>query len=127
VTNSAETVFIQGPSAATSMAYRRYFGTSELPTRGPVTTAEGMAVIVATAPQLTMPVLDSEVLTVHWHDEPSYRAAVEQFRQDLLQRYSSMIEQLRGAGTLTADDATSLATPNLKIVIDDQRTAKLPR
>ena len=58
VTRPNTTQFVTGTTPATSLAYARYLGSPEWPGRGPVTTAERVAIIAAAAPGVTLPAIE---------------------------------------------------------------------
>jgi hypothetical protein len=129
--------FIRGPDFSTSMAYIRYLegdgGHSGCPLCGfsalttAPTTKDRMTYIAAAAgPNLRTPIKDDERLEIQWRNRQDYRAKVAQFRENITQRYSTMIGELRNAGLLTAEEAAMLAVPTVEIVVDDLRNNKTP-
>jgi hypothetical protein len=120
VAPDVETV-IEGRADAASLAYLRYAGTSAPPAHGPVTTADRIAVIASATPKATLPTIEGAALVVPWRDDASAHAAIERFRHTLETRYMRMVSVLRAAGTLTADEAATLAVPKILIVTDDRR------
>jgi hypothetical protein len=90
------------------------------------TTADRLEYIAAVVPGAPIPIADDEKLEIRWQDRQDYIAKRDRFRQDLVQRYSVMIRQLRDANLLSADEATALAAPSIEIVVDDRREDKAP-
>jgi hypothetical protein len=82
--------------------------------------------IAALAPGLQIPIQGNENRSFPWQDSQTLKAAVEDFRQDIVQRYSVLVQRLRATGHLTAEDAESLAKPSLEITIDDRRSVRTP-
>ena len=124
------TVFIQGPTPLTTMAYRRHvesdptatFSSVSESARRPPTTTERMTYVAAASPQLRIPSLEGDTLKFIWRNNPdAYDEALTTFKQSIVERYSTMIRQLRAAGILTATEATALEIPFLDIRIDDKR------
>jgi len=124
------TVFIQGPTSFTTMAYRRHvepdpaatFSSVSESFRRPPTTTDRMTYVAAAAPQLRIPSLEGETLKFIWRNNTdAYDAALTTFKQDIVQRYSVMIRQLRAAGLLTAEEATAEEVPFLDVRIVDKR------
>ena len=73
-----------------------------------------------------MPNLEHQRLTVIWQNQTLYDAAVEQFRAGIVQKYVLMIQQLREAGLMSADDAIALAVPDVKLAVSDRRAIRAP-
>jgi hypothetical protein len=77
--------------------------------------------VAAAAPQLRIPSIEEQRLTVIWRDEAAYRAVVEPFQAGIVQKYAALIQQLRGAGLVSADDAAALAAPHVELRVADRR------
>jgi hypothetical protein len=117
------TVLIEGP---TTVAYARHLGGLGAPESDPrpPETAQCLAYVVAAAPQLRIPNLEEQRLTVIWRDEAAYRGVVEPFQAGIVQKYAAMIQQLRDAGLVSADDAAALAVPHVELRVADRRSKK---
>jgi hypothetical protein len=135
LTNAGSAILSSGP---VSIAYLRNVlqaGTSPGPgyprrseTRTPPspTTAERLTYIAALAPGLQIPIQDNETRSLVWQDKETVAKDVEDFRQDIVQRYSTLVQRMRATGHLSATDAEALAKPNLEITIDDRRSVRTP-
>jgi hypothetical protein len=83
-------------------------------------------VAAAAGPKLKVPIKEDETQEIQWRSRQDYAVRVAQFRQNIVQRYSTMIGEFRSAGLLSAEEAATLAALNLEIVIDDLRSNKTP-
>jgi hypothetical protein len=123
--------FISGPTPATSMIYFRditdRFGASYgVGSELTPSTAERMAYVSASDPGLKNPITDDVRLLIQWRNHADYETRTEQARQNLIQRYVSMVRQLGDAALLNADEAKELAMPTIETVVNDRRTVKTP-
>jgi hypothetical protein len=67
-----------------------------------------------------------EDYTLFWKDIDTYNAESERFQNDLRDRYTKLVEQLRNAGLLSASEFDSVKTPPVSFAVDDQRSVKSP-
>ena len=121
--DSGTVVFIAGPTSFTTMSYRRMLVHASN-FMLPPTTAERMTFIAAAAPQLRIPAFEGDslvLLKMVWHGDAAYKAELDSFKRNIMDRYSMMIRQLQTEGLLHPDDAAALTKPDLEIVVEDRR------
>jgi hypothetical protein len=90
------------------------------------TTMDRLRYISAAAPTVQVSIHGDEDSPVSWKDIETYRAESQRIQDDLRNRYTKLIEQLRDAGLLSLSEFDSVTAPPLNFITVDQRSAQTP-
>jgi hypothetical protein len=82
--------------------------------------------LAGAAPGLQKSLQEDETRMIYWSSNERFVLDAELFRQNILDRYASVVEQLQQRGLLTSAEATELALPFVSLTVKDARSVRSP-